>query len=67
MSGRPERPSKKVRRLSTDSEGTEEPIDWAVTGTKTSSTRAERPAGAKNDSSYTQGKFETRSRDGSYQ
>ncbi|PBP17371.1 PAPA-1-like conserved region family protein [Diplocarpon rosae] len=28
MSGRPERPSKKLRTLSTDSEGTEEAYDW---------------------------------------
>ncbi|KAL2073104.1 hypothetical protein VTL71DRAFT_10428 [Oculimacula yallundae] len=51
MSGRPERPSKKLRTLSTDSEGTEEPIEWAATGTKSSSGRAEKATGGKNESS----------------
>lgn len=54
MSGRPERPSKKLRKLSTDSEGTEEPIDWAGTGTGTKGStsrggRAEKVAGGKNE------------------
>ncbi|KAH7357107.1 PAPA-1-like conserved region-domain-containing protein [Rhexocercosporidium sp. MPI-PUGE-AT-0058] len=61
MSGRPERPSKKPRKLSTDSEGSEEPIDWAATGTGTGTKgssatsrggRAEKAtAGGKNESS----------------
>ncbi|KAH6724857.1 PAPA-1-like conserved region-domain-containing protein [Leptodontidium sp. MPI-SDFR-AT-0119] len=61
MSGRPERPSKKLRKLSTDSEGTEEPIDWAGTGTGTKGSaassrggRAEKAtAGGKNETSRT--------------
>ncbi|KAH9222958.1 PAPA-1-like conserved region-domain-containing protein [Leptodontidium sp. 2 PMI_412] len=61
MSGRPERPSKKLRKLSTDSEGTEEPIDWAGTGIGTKGSaassrggRAEKAtAGGKNETSRT--------------
>ncbi|KAK0100559.1 hypothetical protein ONS95_007018 [Cadophora gregata] len=58
MSGRPERPSKKLRTLSTDSEGTADPIDWASTGTGATGSaagsrggRAEKATSGKNETS----------------
>ncbi len=52
MSNRAERPSKKLRRLSTDSEGTEEGLDWAGMKTQPRSqpraNRAEKAAAPKN-------------------
>jgi len=49
MSGKTERPSKKPRRLSTDSEGMEEGLEWEGSRLKGNSGRAEKAASAKNE------------------
>lgn len=52
MSNRAERPSKKQRRLSTDSEGSEDEVDWSTTkqpASQSRPTRAEKATGSKNE------------------